>query len=118
MKFDYDEIREIVNEIIPEFGIACTAVFEVVGDYDPEFGVTTNRHETKGRAVMANFKLRPGDQNNLIEIGDKLLLATSSLELKVGSIVNVESEDWQVIDPSPIQPASTVVLYKAHVRRV
>lgn len=118
MTFDYDEILTVINEVIPEFGVECSAVLESEGDYDPETGVSSTRLDTKGFAVITNFNLRDSDQNNLIEAGDKILLAMPSLKLEKGSIVTVNSEEWQVENPNPIQPASTIVLYKAHVRRI
>ncbi len=118
MTFDYDEILAIVSDVIPEFGVECSAILEIEGDYDPEIGSSSTKLETKGFAVITNFNLRDSDQNNLIETGDKILLAMPSLQLTEGSIVTVNGEEWKVENPNPIQPASTIVLYKAHVRRV
>lgn len=118
MTFDYDEILTIVNEVIPEFGVECSAVLEIEGDYDPETGMSSIRLETKGFAVISNFNLKDSDQNNLIEVGDKILLATPSLKLEKGSIVTINGGEWKVENPNPIQPASMIVLYKAHVRRI
>lgn len=118
MKFDYDEIIELVDEVLPEFGVNCTAILEVEQEYDPETGLTTVKVETAGKGVLTNFKSYDSAQNNLIEAGDMRLLATESLSLEVGSIVDISGEEWQVINPNPIKPANKVVMYKAHVRRV
>ena len=118
MKFDYDEIIELVDEILPEFGVDCTAIFEVEQEYDPETGLTRVKVETAGKGVLTNFKSYDSAQNNLIEAGDMQLLATESLKLEAGSIVHFEGEEWQVINPQPIKPANKIVMYKAHVRRV
>jgi len=118
MKFDYDEIIELVDEILPEFGVDCTATFETEQEYDPETGLTIVKVETAGKGVLTNFKSYDSAQNNLIEAGDMQLLATEGLKLEVGSIVHFEDEEWQVINPQPIKPGNKVVMYKAHVRRV
>lgn len=118
MKFDYDEIREIVNEIIPEFGIACTAEVFIEGDYNPETGVNGEVVNTSGMCVLTDIKRIYGEYNNLIEVGDQTALSTASLGLQLGSIMTIEGEQYKVINPIPIKPASTVVLYKAHVRKI
>lgn len=118
MKFDYDEIIELVDEILPEFGLDCTATLEKPAEYDPETGLTTGSIESTGKGVLTNFNSYDSAQNNLIEAGDMRLLATESLLLEVGSIVDISGEEWQVINPNPIKPANKIVMYKAHVRRV
>lgn len=115
---NYEEIRNIVDELLPEFGVVCTAVTKTDGDYVPGVGVIGGEKETKGRVVITNIDMHFGNQNNLIEVGDQTLLATASLELEIGTICTVNDVKYQVIAPNPIKPASTIVMYKAHVRRI
>lgn len=115
---NYEEIRTIVDELLPEFGVGCTAITKTEGEYDPETGVTGSEKHTKGQCVITNIDMRFSNQNNLIEVGDQTLLATVSLELEVGTKVKVNDINYLVIAPNPIKPASTVVMYKAHVRKI
>lgn len=115
---NYEEIQNIVNELLPEFGIACTAVTKIDGEYDPETGMSGSEKKTSGQVVVTNIDMSFSNQNNLIEVGDQTLLATASLELEVGTICTVDDTKYQVIAPNPIKPASTVVMYKAHVRKI
>jgi len=115
---NYQEIQNIVNELLPEFGIECTATVRVKGQYDPKTGLSGSEKITKGQAVITSIDMRYGGQNNLIEVGDQWLLATASLDLQVGSIVNIEGKKYQVISPNPIKMAKSVILYKAHIRKI
>lgn len=115
---NYEEIQNIVNELLPEFGVACTAVTKVDSEYDPETGMTNSEKHTKGQVVITNIDMRFGSQNNLIEVGDQTLLATASLELEVGTVCTVNDVKYQVIASNSIKPASTIVMYKAHVRKI
>lgn len=118
MSFDYDEIVAIVDELIPEFGIPCSAQITIEGDYNPETGINGEIVITQGKCVLTQIKSVYGDYANLIEVGDQTALSTSSLELKTGSIMTIEGERYKVIEPKPIKPANKVILYKAHVRKI
>lgn len=118
MSFDYDEIIEIVDELLPEFGVECWSEVFIEGDYNPETGLNGTKIETKGQCVLTDIRRIYGDYNNLIEVGDQTALASASLELKLGSIMHINNERYKVINPNPIKPADTVVLYKAHVRKL
>lgn len=115
---NYGEIQAIVDELLPEFGIGCTAITKTEGEYDPETGMTGSEKRTKGQCVVTNIDMRFGNQNNLIEVGDQVLLASASLELEVGTKVNVNDVNYLVIAPNPIKPANVIVMYKAHVRKI
>ena len=118
MSFNYDEIVMIVDELIPEFGVNCSAETTIEGDYNPETGLNGEIIKTTGKCVLTEIKRVYGDYNNLIEVGDQTALSTQSLGLQLGSIMTIEGEEYKVIDPKPIKPASTVILYKAHVRKL
>lgn len=115
---NYDEIQAIVNELLPEFGVPCKAITEKISDYVPGQGQDIEEVETFGNVVITNIDMRFGNQNNLIEVGDQALLATASLALEVDSICIVDDVKYQVIAPNPIKPASTIMMYKAHVRKI
>lgn len=115
---NYEEIRTIVDDLLPEFGVSCTAITKTEGEYDPETGMTGSEKHTKGQCVVTNIDMRFGNQNNLIEVGDQTLLATASLGLEVGTVCTINDIKYQVIVPNPIKPASTIVMYKAHVRKI
>lgn len=115
---NYEEIRNIVDQLLPEFGIDCTAITKIEGKYDPETGMSGGEKKTSGQVVVTNIDMRFGNQNNLIEVGDQTLLATASLELEVGTKVNVNGVNYLVIAPNPIKPANVIVMYKAHVRKI
>lgn len=118
MSFNYDEIVAIVDELIPEFGVECSAQVTIEGDYNPETGINGEIINTQGKCVLTEIKRAYGDYNNLIEVGDQTALSTASLGLKLGSIMTIKGEQYKVIDPKPIEPANTVIMYKAHVRKL
>lgn len=115
---NYQEIQNIVNELLPEFGIECTATIKIAGKYDPKTGLSGTEKTTNGQAIITNIDMRYSGQNNLIEVGDQWLLATASLDLQVGSMVHIDGKKYQVIAPNPIKMAKHTILYKAHIRKV
>lgn len=118
MSFDYEGIKVIVQKVIPEFGIKCSAEITIDGDYNPDTGINGEVIKTQGHCVLTEVKEIYGEYNNLIEVGDQTALSTSTLELKIGSIMLIDGERYEVINPAPVKPANKVVLYKAHVRKL
>lgn len=115
---NYEEIRIIVDELLPELGVGCTAITKTEGEYDPETGMSGGEKKTAGKVVVTNIDMRFSNQNNLIEVGDQVLLASASLELEIGTKVSVNDVNYLVIAPNPIKPANVIVMYKAHARKI
>lgn len=117
MSFDYTPILTIVNDLLPTFGMPCTAetTSSEASPSNPTGEPTTVT--TSGSAVLDEIKKPFGDFSNTIEIGDMVLVATASLELQTGSVVDLNGDKWRVIDPRPIKPANLLLGYQSHVRR-
>lgn len=119
--FDYDEIAEIADEILEEFGQECSAETTINHEWSPETGGGGSETVVTGGLCLfdnLSYGYKQSTPPNLIEAGDVMIIASASLDLKVGSVIICNGERWQVIDPRPVKPENVICVYEAHARRL
>ena len=113
--FDYRALKRKVNPLIKKFGMKVMASrpggvvrvggeevvtpplsFEIVGlreEYKP--------HEIDGTRVLS---------------GDVKFLCQATEQLQVGDTVNLNNIDYRVVNPNPLKPAATTMLFQLQLR--
>lgn len=54
----------------------------------------------------------------LILSGDKQIVATADVEVRVGDVFEIDGQRWRVENPWPVKPAMLVICYKVQLRGV
>lgn len=121
MSFDYDNIADVADELLAEFGQSCVLGSATDGEYDPGSGeagpVITNHQLTA--AIFAYPQRYIG--GTLIRTGDKRALVSPlglTVDPKPGdTLTDASGAVHQVIDAKPTAPAGVAVLWTLQVRK-
>lgn len=127
--FDYVESQEDANELIEEFGqigaIPRLVVTPPAHPWEEGVEVTTYHRVTLVPLPMDEKRI----DGTLILTGDKQLLISAqglSIDIVAGDIVMFNGsfsgdvytgEEWTIVDPGRLDPASVTVVYDAVARR-
>jgi hypothetical protein len=114
--FDYERSRDTAERLIKKFG--RDAVLVKVTDsgvaYDP------TQTETEYPCILAVLEYKDKDiDGTLVQRGDKMVyVSTQGLQdaLSKQDKIIIDGEVHQIIYPVQINPAGTVVYYKAQIR--
>lgn len=115
----YNEMAEVANELLEEFGAPVTTTRKSDGKRDPVTGETIQEPSTQSleaNGVLLEYEQRMIDGTN-IQHGDKLLMLDNGFEPQSTDILNHVGKDWQVVHILPQQPATVAVAYTVQVRR-
>ena len=117
---DYSDQQESAYNAIKDNGTTISIRKFTEGTYNPATDSYTGSTWTSytAYAVMSRYKERDVD-GTLVKKGDKRMLIPAynlTVTLEEGDIIRHSSKDWRVVDPNPIEPDGTVIIYKAQVR--
>lgn len=129
MTFAYDEIADLADELIREFGQTVTVTMRSSGAYDPATGASTVTETTQTctGAVFDYSLIASGAQNadgSMILATDKQLLlspyttagAAITRPVPDGTRVTVGSTVYTVKNVKAVEPAGTPVMYDCNLR--
>jgi hypothetical protein len=121
MSFDYADIANTADELLAEFGQACSLGSVTDGAYDPATGEAAPATTTHAiTAAIFAYPQRFVD-GTLIRVGDKRALVSPvglTVDPKPGdTLTDAAGKVYQVIDAKPTAPAGTVVLWTLQVRK-
>lgn len=116
----YDEMAEVADEMLAEFGQGCTLSSVTIGDYDPATGgaSTTATSQTVTGAIF-DYPQRFID-GTLILTGDKRVLVSPigvTGAPKPGDTLTAGGIDYRVVDAKATAPAGIAVLWTLQVRK-
>jgi hypothetical protein len=121
MSFDYDNIADVADELLAEFGQACVLTSITDGAYNPETGeagTTITNHQVT--AAIFAYPQRYID-GTLIRTGDKRAQVSPvglTVDPKPGdTLTDASGAVFQVIDAKPTAPAGVAVLWTLQVRK-
>ncbi len=72
--------------------------------------------EISGSGVKLDYTISE-KESSAIQAGDAKLLFSTTGSPQVGMLVEIDGEDWRIIQPNPLQPAGVIVMYSMQVRR-
>ena len=117
MKFDYDEILDLADELIRDFGMEGTIRKLVDGGSDPINPVPVSAAFPVRLVVLDYSNEKPG---TLIEAGDKMILVSPkdlSITVSIGDSVKANSLWYDIKNVKITAPAGMTVLYELQARR-
>lgn len=125
----YPSLKKPLAKLIKKFGVACKVRTEIVGTYDPSTGgVTGNQiNEVQAYCLFDNLNYdfpRYGDTGAsqgtdvMVAQGDVLIYVTAEGKPSLNAIIEVNDEQWKVINCQPIKPANSALLYQLQARKV
>lgn len=103
----YAELAAVAQELLAEFGAACTMTVTAPG------GGTT---VTTATAVRESL-VRHAEPNSGVDIGDWKVLVTSSLSPVYGARFTFAGETQIIVHHEPIAPAGEVVAHYVWTRK-
>lgn len=116
----YDEVAEVADELLAEFGQPCVLISTVNGDYDPSTGggsVTTTTQPVT--AAIFDYPQRFID-GTMIRTGDKKVLVSpvGMTGAKPGDVLtDAAGAAFSVVDAKAVAPAGITVLWILQVRK-
>lgn len=113
--FDYAGLKRKVNPLIKKFGMTVTvtrpgSVDRVDGN---EIVIPPTSFDIIG--LREEYKPREIDGTRIIA-GDVKFLCQAAEQVQVGDLVNLNNTDYRVINPTPLQPAGTTMLFQLQLR--
>ena len=66
-------------------------------------------------AIFKTISLSQSD-NTLVQLGDRYLISSSDVEIKLNDIITQGSRKMIVVQPSIVEPSGVVLVYKSVVR--
>lgn len=118
--FDYAEAKADADELIAEFGqVGLLRRPTKTGTaYNPTEGVPIEQACT---FAIVGFKVREIDGSRILATDKKAIIAKGALTMEptklTDFLVDAAGKSFKIIDVEPLDPAGTVVFYKAQVRR-
>ena len=115
----YERIRDnTATKLIAKYGSRLTFTRIERGEYDPATGSSPETRTTyTARAVKDSFSVHERNDSS-IQIDDiKLLVEAVDEGFRVSDLVSIDSQEYKIVRPNPIKPASTVVAYELQVRK-
>ena len=115
----YDELKDIADSLITEFGLPCSVEIKTVS-FDAVSRIQSETVEThSGQAVLFGLNERQYLSPDIIN-NDKAqtLLVTANCHLQAGATVNFNGEKYKVLQVKPLEPANLCLLYSAAVEKV
>ena len=116
----YDDMKAVADELIGEFGqpITMTLKGKAAGGRDPVTGEPTAAEPDvtiSGDGIKLQYKKMEVDGVSVI-MGDCKLKFVGEAPV-IGMITTVDGEEWRVMQPNPVTPAGTNLLYDVQLRR-
>lgn len=117
----YDEIQTLSSVAIKEFGVPCVVKKQSKGKYNPSTGEYSESDSTIHSAhclfdnLVYDFSQVRDTAN--FQQGDVLIYITTSGHPEVNSVLEVNGEQWVIINCQPIKPANTILLYQCQGRK-
>lgn len=117
----YDELAEVADELLAEYGQACQLGVVTTGAYDPETGgASTSSAYYQVTAALFDYPQKFID-GTMILMGDKRALVSPvglTAEPKPGhTLTDAAGAVFTVINAKATAPAGTVVLWTLQVRK-
>ena len=113
---NYLKLNVLAKKLIEKNGKTFTLRKKVEGTYDPaNNSISIATTDSTFYGVLKNYYHSYFD-NQTIKRGDKLLIASSTVEIEVQDVILEGSTKWNVINVEEIKPADTNLLYKVQVR--
>lgn len=113
--FNYTGLKRKVNQRIKKFGMTVTVTRPGSvdrGDGD-EVVIPPTSFDVIG--LREEYKPREIDGTRIVA-GDVRFLCQAVKQVKVGDLVNLNGTDYRVVNPNPLQPAGTTLLFQLQLR--
>ena len=113
--FNYAGLKRKVNPLIKKYGI--TVKVTRPGSVDRVAGEEVVIPSTSFDVIGLREEYKPSEiDGTRIVAGDIKFLCQASEQVQVGDLVNLNSADYRVINPNPLQPAGTTMLFQLQLR--
>lgn len=118
MAIDYARMKQTATRLLTENGIKRDFIRPggVVRVNGVETKVPDTTYQVAG-GVITSWNPREIDGKTILS-GDRKLVCTSDIDIKVGDRLVDGSEVWRVENPNPVKPAAIVLCYKLQLRKV
>lgn len=117
----YDEMADLADELLTEFGGPAVLTRVTTGTYDPTTGTTTGNVTTTWNATCACFEYAQVQiDGTSIRQGDRVVyLSTAGIvNPQTGDTLTIGGVVLNVVASRPLRPASTDVLFEVQARGV
>jgi hypothetical protein len=118
--FDYLESRDDADELIAEFGRTVSIRRDVASG--PDYNPTLTPTDYATMAARVEFSWKYSQNHNVLAGDERWLIAAGPLAL-LGITIILPSDSvviggvaHQIVNPNPLQPAGTVVMFDCHTR--
>lgn len=120
----YSEMAAVADELLAEFGVACTVSYVTVGAYNPATGSASTSTSTKTAQGYVDDYADKDIDGTKIKVGDRRVylsvLDTAGVAIaKPGTTdkLTISQIDYSVVNAKAIPGAGTASLYDVQVRR-
>lgn len=113
--FNYAGLKRKVNPLIKKYGMT----FKVTrpGSVDRVAGEEVVIPSTSFDVIGIREEYKPSEiDGTRVIAGDVKFLCQASEQVQVGDLVNLNNTDYRVINPNPLQPAGTTMLFQLQLR--
>ena len=113
--FNYSGLKRKVNPLIKRFGMTATVTRP--GTVDRVDGEEVVTPATSFDVIGLREEYKPSEiDGTRIVAGDVKFLCQAVKQVKVGDLVNLNGTDYRVVNPNPLQPAGTTLLFQLQLR--
>jgi len=116
----YADMAATALELLQEFGQALT-LKRTTGSSgpDPVTGVVATAGASDNQVTTGLFRNYPARDidGTRIQAGDRLAVLASTVEPLLTDRLEVDGEDWAIVDIVTSKPAATAIVYFVQVRR-
>lgn len=124
----YPQLQQLSESLLQQFGSPCVVKKQGEGKYNVSTGEFRGTDEIHHSAHclfdnlaydFPHFKsggVGKGDSAT-VKQGDVLIYLTASGQPEVNAVVEVNGEQWAIINCQPIKPANTELLYQCQGRK-
>lgn len=113
--FNYAGLKRKVNPRIKKFGMTVTVTRP--GSVDRVDGEEVVIPPTSFDVIGLREEYKPSEiDGTCIVAGDVKFLCQAVEQLRVGDLVNLNGTDYRVVNPNPLQPAGTTMLFQLQLR--
>ena len=121
MTFDYNASAATAAALLDRFGQTVTLTRTVAGGYDPVTGVVSPDSEQTQQVKAVILPYKDGDYlEGTVNAGDRRALIAPNVQWAPDAATRLTEASgtvWQLESVTPLAPAGTTVLYKAHATK-
>lgn len=111
MAFNYSPLSTTATRLIKNFGQSVTFTRNGSVTYDPTAGVSSSSQTTYTANIVLFDQTKTEIEDTSLQEKNIPANMSSTTEPVIGDTATINSENYRIIDVTPIRPATTVIYY-------